>query len=186
MPRTTSIIPQICCFHPGKLTLLHSGVLWDSENHEGTVTAIHCDYSLCVPSKSSLCVTWLFPKFSLVNTHFKLSKNLVYCSPPPALSVYLKKNSMPGLSCPLIFCRRGSCHTLRIKPFPKTHVIDSEKTSELSDSGHGFGCQTAVETRSSVGLSWCLLHMVFVRSHPSVNVGFLRGGLPKLRGAKRP
>lgn len=63
----------------------------------------------------------------------------------------------------------------------KTHVIDSEKTSELSDSGYGFGCQTAVKICSSVGLSWCPLHMVFVQSHLSVNVGFLRDGLPKLR-----
>lgn len=63
-------------------------------------------------------------------------------------------------------------------------MSEIEKTSALSDSGDGFGCQIAVQTLSSVGRSWFLLHMLFVRSHPSVNVGFLRGGLPKLRGTE--
>lgn len=162
MPRTTSIIPQICCFHLGKLALLHSGVLWDSKIMKEQWQS----YTVITASAFHQNRHYVWPGFppnsSLVNTNCKLSKNLVYCSLPPGLSVYLKKNSMPGLSCPVIFCSRGSCHTLKIKPFPKTHVRDSEKTSELSDSGHGFGCQTAVETHSSVGRSWRPLHMVFV------------------------
>lgn len=77
---------------PSRETLVHFGTLWDSKITTGTGTVVHLNYSHCMPSEWSLCVTGAHPTpFLSLTLTLKEARIWAVCSPPPALSVYLKE-----------------------------------------------------------------------------------------------